>query len=476
MGDGSSGDEPPPQKAAGWAVFDSSFLVNPPASFAGLVYAIIGLVALAIIAAGCWILSQFVLQTLTTPPKDFEDIGRRLLAFGLIVAAPFAIWRIVVSHWQARAAQTQAAAAGRQADVAREEHYTSLFTAAVQQLGALREVQEGGSSRTEPNTEARLGAIYALERIAQDSERDHWPIMETLCAYVRSNAGPPVSISEEVRAHLNGSKRNYAMRGAAEAAARPPADVQAALTVIGRRSKKRCDYERQLRESAGDTSAYRLDLTRSNLAGVVLNGNFDHAQFDRSSLTFSRIRGVSLVSTSFFAAHGEGARVHRADLTEAQLMNSHWEGAYFEEATADKADAYGVNLEGATFKSSTLTAVELGAGELLGATFNRTDLTRASMVGADLAGAHFHLCSLQRVEFHGASIIPIRLTDCDCVGAEGFNQEELDVCFGNMATKLPDEVVRPAAWNQEAQGALQEWRQARARALSHRLEERNTPS
>ena len=35
-----------------------------------------------------------------------------------------------------------------------------------------------------------VGAIYALERIAQDSERDHIPVMETLCTYIRENAPP----------------------------------------------------------------------------------------------------------------------------------------------------------------------------------------------------------------------------------------------------------------------------------------------
>ncbi len=45
-------------------------------------------------------------------------------------------------------------------------------------IGDWEEIEE-----TLPNLEVRLGAIYALERIAQDSERDHIPIMETLCAY-----------------------------------------------------------------------------------------------------------------------------------------------------------------------------------------------------------------------------------------------------------------------------------------------------
>jgi hypothetical protein len=51
------------------------------------------------------------------------------------------------------------------------------------EIGEYESVEE-----TLPNLEVRLGAIYALERIAQDSERDHIPIMETLCAYIRENS------------------------------------------------------------------------------------------------------------------------------------------------------------------------------------------------------------------------------------------------------------------------------------------------
>ena len=34
---------------------------------------------------------------------------------------------------------------------------------------------------------ARLGGIYALERIAKDSEKDYWQVMEVLTAFVRDN-------------------------------------------------------------------------------------------------------------------------------------------------------------------------------------------------------------------------------------------------------------------------------------------------
>ncbi|MBJ3763114.1 hypothetical protein ILP92_10190, partial [Maribius pontilimi] len=46
-------------------------------------------------------------------------------------------------------------------------------------------------SKTQPNLEVRIGAIYALARIAEDSHRDHVQIMKILCAYIRQNAPAP---------------------------------------------------------------------------------------------------------------------------------------------------------------------------------------------------------------------------------------------------------------------------------------------
>ena len=59
-------------------------------------------------------------------------------------------------------------------------HITDRYTKAIEQLGKL--------DGDKPNIEIRLGAIYALERIARDSPRDHWTIMEVLTAYVRQNS------------------------------------------------------------------------------------------------------------------------------------------------------------------------------------------------------------------------------------------------------------------------------------------------
>jgi hypothetical protein len=107
------------------------------------------------------------------------NLGVAMTALAAAVAAPFALLKAWINE---RATQTT-----------EQTHLTGLFTNAVDKLGATRERktaddgQATGKTVTEPNIEVRLGAIYALERIAADSKRDHIPVMETLCAYVREN-------------------------------------------------------------------------------------------------------------------------------------------------------------------------------------------------------------------------------------------------------------------------------------------------
>jgi uncharacterized membrane protein len=55
-------------------------------------------------------------------------------------------------------------------DLSRQGQVTDRFTRAIDQL------------REECKLDVRLGAIYALERIAWDSQRDHGPIVEVLTA------------------------------------------------------------------------------------------------------------------------------------------------------------------------------------------------------------------------------------------------------------------------------------------------------
>jgi hypothetical protein len=184
---------------------------------------------------------------------------------------------------------------------------TDRFTKAIEQLGA---VDPGGKKKME----VRLGGIYALERIADESESHHWPIMEVLCTYVRENApkkqeSPP------------GGKQNPGETAqenqAPTPALRPPADIQAILTVLGRRDYKyqRKDQYLDLR----DTDLSGVQLLKANLSSTWLVGaNLSGAYLLEVGLLWTDLRWANLNGADLSAAHLIWASLSGADLSDAR--------------------------------------------------------------------------------------------------------------------------------------------------------------
>jgi hypothetical protein len=56
-------------------------------------------------------------------------------------------------------------------------HLTDRYAKAIEQLGSAK-------------LDVRLGGIYALERIANDSKRDHPTVVEVLSAFIREHSNP----------------------------------------------------------------------------------------------------------------------------------------------------------------------------------------------------------------------------------------------------------------------------------------------
>ena len=92
--------------------------------------------------------------------------------FGLLVAAVIGLvlggMRVVAANRQARAAQ-------RQAELARRDHVAELFNRAVGQLD-------------DQKLQIRLGAIYTLRQIAYDFPDLAGAVLELLNVYMRENA------------------------------------------------------------------------------------------------------------------------------------------------------------------------------------------------------------------------------------------------------------------------------------------------
>jgi hypothetical protein len=253
---------------------------------------------------------------------------------------------------------------------------TERFTKAVEQLGSEK-------------LEVRLGAIYALERIAHDSERDHWTIMETLTAYIRERSPAPV---RPTRQEKEGTSRQ-------PPPPLTPIDVVAAFTVICRRKHER-DQGR------------RLDLRR-----ICLNFADDRWQ------------------------EWSDVRLERADLSGAWLSHVEFSDGWFEFALFFDAELrlvhfYGPELKWAHFRGAYLEQTTFNSTSLEGANFEHTHLDGAYFVAAHLERASFAGAQMEEVYFWDA-----HLEGADLGGALGLTQAQLAEAFTDESTKLPDYLI-----------------------------------
>lgn len=199
------------------------------------------------------------------------------------------------------AANRSAKAADAQAKTAEQGHITDRFTKAIEQLGS-------------DKMAVRLGAIYGLERISKDSPRDHWTIMETLTAFVRENAPAPVPqylVNYLVEVGVVEGRSQKLPLEPPKQRLRQPTDIQAILTVLGRRGEK----ARKKEAAAGR----RLGLWVTDLRGAFLNG----AHLEDADLYGADLRLASLRNADLHNAYLHKANLQRAhDLTQTQVNSA----------------------------------------------------------------------------------------------------------------------------------------------------------
>ena len=171
--------------------------------------------------------------------------------------------------------------------------------------------------------EVRLGAIYALERIAATDRDYHWPIMETLCAYIRERPASKWDNEPTAETLTDGKlPRNEApledQHPGEEAESinsrpepkRPPTDIRAILTVFERRSDGRKAWE--------ETEGLRLDLRHADLRGAELT----FVELQRADLRGADLRGANLRGAFLWNANLGNANLFIANLGNAYLSDA----------------------------------------------------------------------------------------------------------------------------------------------------------
>lgn len=268
--------------------------------------------------------------------------------------------------------------------LSREGQVTDRYTKAIEQIGSEK-------------LDVRIGGIYALERIALDSARDHPTVMEVLTAFIREHSReawePP---------DYNGPAEN-----------RPPRpDIQAATTVIARRDHTR-------------------DRRLLNLEGANLN--------------YVNLSRVNFVKANLIDATLYQAKLWRADFSGADLSRTNLRSATFAIASLRAACLSSANLNGASFNMVDFTRADLSNAEL-----SRTEFTNTSFDRAILARADFTHADLARADLSGANLTRTNLSDAELPP----NLDNVDLARADLTgAKIRPEAI-PEGWELNAASRL----------------------
>ncbi|MEM6617275.1 MAG: pentapeptide repeat-containing protein [Pseudomonadota bacterium] len=426
-------DKAPPWVRASygtWEVFR-----GPVLWVGGLVF--IGMIALVVALSAFSLVKGFAAED---PSAAVRNVG---LVLAAVVGLPFLIWRTMNLQ--------------RQTNIQQESQYTQLYTEAIKQLGAGKRSKEWvkydpGTKRDEPDPdkwgrtivpsdeglELRLGAIYALERIARESRKDHWPIMEVLCAFIRSNPVKAVDVPE-IDDELVGEALASALqelRDAVEALPLPPLDIQAVMDVIGRRTPEQIAWEDEDRENKLDRS---LNLSGANLQKIVAyRGNFQHANF-----------GVSdCQGANFGESHCQVAWFDLARCQGTLFYGARCRGAYFTGARCQEANFGQARCQGAYFTGARCQGASFNRAHCLRTNFTAARCQGVSFAFARCQGASFGGARCQGADFEWAQIQGIYLLDAELASVKNVTQGQIDVAIGTKNMALPDGMLAPMFWPQ----------------------------
>ncbi|WP_433870345.1 pentapeptide repeat-containing protein [Saccharopolyspora sp. CA-218241] len=309
------------------------------------------------------------------------DLTQLLTLGAVLVSLVFAIPQAINAQATLEATRNQNA-------IDQQGQLTDRFTTAIDQLGS-------------DELQIRLGGIYALERIAHDSERDHPTVMNVLATFIGENTQSTWSAADPGR----------------RCPLEIPTDVAAALDALtGPHLLNRNRTKDQFDLSGLCLS--RLDLPGADFSRFYIpDAELLHADLSGADLTDATLSNVDLFGADLRRTTFEEASLHSADLKVVNLDGADLSGAILAEAFLDRA-----NLREAILIGSDLTDAEIRGADLSDADLARADLTYASLTNSDLDGADLSGANLTDADLTGAALAGADLSGANVTGV---NPEQL---------------------------------------------------
>jgi uncharacterized protein YjbI with pentapeptide repeats len=251
------------------------------------------------------------------------------------------------------------------------------------------------------NSNIRIGALFALERVATLSTDIRQAVASLLCAYVWQHTHDKPVLAE---GKLYGE---------------PSRDVGIAMSILSRLPD----------------SLQPFELSSSRLSGVILKHG--------ARLARAEMAGVDL----------SGAFAPGADLSSAVLMQAHCRGATFDSVVAREADFSRADLSGAKFNKAILTGAKLPDAILTGAFLSSADLSSADLHRATMDAANLGESNLSGADLSEASLKAANLGGADLRGAVIKNTKISDTTYFG-GTRLYRKDIREFRGLQNFDGAL----------------------
>jgi hypothetical protein len=305
----------------------------------------------AFLYAVIWLLPRFQVSEIRDPARalELETAARGTIA--TIVGGGAVLIGLFFTFRQLRAFEQTVA-------ISRIGQVSERFARAIDQLASNQ-------------LESRIGAIYSFEHIASESEPHYGPILEILTTFLRDRATPKY-IDEYPP--IAGTMPRY------------PTDLQAIITVLGRRTIRWPEHKLDFREATLRYASSRY-------------GNFEDCNFEKALLEHADFTGARLAHANLCFTRLDEAKLDRADLTGAQIAMASCVrvtayGAIFHHADANHTLFKDANLHDIDFTEANLSETRFSDSRFGESLFSSARLNEAKLFGADLSSVK-HLTQKQ---------------------------------------------------------------------------------
>jgi uncharacterized protein YjbI with pentapeptide repeats len=312
-----------------------------------------GLALVMAIGAAVATLALFVLLVWRGPIHELKDVKRArndLIAekeaklaelrissrtsFAQLVGGVLLIGTLAVTAYQANASREAADEARKAADrnlsLARDTQLTERFARAVDQLASR-------SNKGTAEVDVRVGALFSLRRIAQDSDRDLQVILHTVAHYIKQNARRKLSRSSEAPCNLQRAVPRRNLRPDVELA------VRHILPLLASAWREQGGASQPPAPGLQSSNFRGMNLGRLKLEGLDISGS----TFRDANIGLSTFVGVKAFNVGFQNACLLGVDFsdprndfRAADLRGADLENAKLPAEFFKEVGAEKNCLY----------------------------------------------------------------------------------------------------------------------------------------